>query len=336
MESKAGAQPSGSTSPTTSARGSSSTASNPTRRAKLVGVEGEIGSPAQWLQSGRCTRLPSAVDVGDTTTHDVRSLVAVVQGLLVHEHLAGLYGVDLDERQRQAVHLRSVSEILAEVRRSNPAPLGVSRDPQERVAANCRQFTVLLVALLRSRGTPARARCGFSNYFGTGRWEDHWVAEVSDGSTSWTLVDAQVDQVQRTALGVDVDPLHVPRDRFFVAGEAWRRCRDGSDDPERYGLTSLGESGLWWVGANLMRDAWAVEGTETLPWDSWGSMPGPDDEIDPGLAADLDRLADCTILPDTRAAAAARSRLLSAPAFALGGWVHNDLLDRDEPLPGAP
>jgi hypothetical protein len=34
---------------------------------------------------------------------------------------------------------------------------------------------VLAAAMLRAQGTPARARCGFGGYFGSGAFEDHWV-----------------------------------------------------------------------------------------------------------------------------------------------------------------
>jgi hypothetical protein len=35
-------------------------------------------------------------------------------------------------------------------------------------------------AMLRAQGTPARARCGFGGYFGSGTFEDHWVCEYWD------------------------------------------------------------------------------------------------------------------------------------------------------------
>jgi hypothetical protein len=44
----------------------------------------------------------------------------------------------------------------------------------------------------------------------------------------------------------------VPRDRFVVAGDAWRQVRTGSADPSRYGLSAIGEAGAWWIAANLL------------------------------------------------------------------------------------
>jgi transglutaminase-like putative cysteine protease len=35
----------------------------------------------------------------------------------------------------------------------------------------------LFVALIRRKGVPARARCGFADYFEPGKHLDHWVGE---------------------------------------------------------------------------------------------------------------------------------------------------------------
>ena len=73
-------------------------------------------------------------------------------------------------------------------------PLGVARPVDDRLVGVCRHFTVLLVAMLRAQGVPARARCGFGAYFTPGRFEDHWVCEYWHSAEGrWILVDAQID-----------------------------------------------------------------------------------------------------------------------------------------------
>jgi hypothetical protein len=300
-----------------------------------MAADPEVWSAAR--RPGRCTSLGAAAHATVGLPEDVAGLVGLCQGLLVHEHLAAAYGIDPETLDRSTVHLRPVDEILRAILASSPEHLDRARVPSRRVAGNCRQFTVLLISLLRATGTAARARCGFSDYFGTGRFEDHWVAEVRDErSDRWVLVDAQVDEVQRDVLGVGIDPLDVPRDRFLVAGDAWRRCRSGEDDPDRFGLTVLQESGAWWIAGNLMRDAVALEGTEVLPWDSWAAMPGPDDHIDDALSDLLDDLADVTSVPDTVEHRTRRALLLTDPRLALGADVRNELRGRLEPLPPWP
>jgi hypothetical protein len=49
------------------------------------------------------------------------------------------------------------------------------------------------------------------------------------------LVDAQIDDRQRELFRVTFDRLDVPRDRFLVAGDAWRACRNGAD-PMTFGV----------------------------------------------------------------------------------------------------
>ncbi|WP_213282415.1 transglutaminase-like domain-containing protein [Cellulomonas hominis] len=224
---------------------------------------------------------------------DPAGIARVVQGLLVHEFWAAAYGVSLAEPERDLVNLRRVEQVLDAVTRRDDRPLDVTREPHQRVATNCRGFTVMAVTLLRTAGVPARARCGFGAYFAPGWYEDHWVAEYHDGDR-WKLLDAQVDELQRRQLGIDFDLTDVPRDEFVIAGDAWTMTRAGRADPDRFGLTSLHEAGAWWIAANLMRDAAALDGVELLPWDLWGGMPGPDDAIDVAL---FDELADATAGP---------------------------------------
>lgn len=272
---------------------------------------------------------------------DPAALARIAQGLLIHEHLAGAYGVTLTGEQREAVHIRPVAGLLERVIAADSRPLDLARPPAGRVAANCRQFTVLMVAMLRARGIPARARCGFGGYFCTGMWEDHWVCEAWDAAGQrWFLADAQVDDVQQEMFHPGFDLLDVPRDEFLVAGDAWARVRAGKADPDAFGLSVTGESGDWWIAANLIRDAAALAGMEMLPWDEWGAMPGPGSTFSADLLALLDRLADLTRAPGPHPVTA------GSPAGSLAGLralyqaddrirvpdvVRNAVRGRDEP-----
>jgi hypothetical protein len=163
--------------------------------------------PATMTSAGRYTPFL------DSLPHDIPALAGVVQGLMIHEHMAHGYGVTLSDADRASV-------LLAEIVERDSRPLEVAREPKDRLAGNCRHFTVLMTAMLRAHGTPARARCGFGGYFGTDMFEDHWVCEYwHTGQRRWILVDAQVDDKQRGWFGIDFDTSDVPRDRFVVAGQ---------------------------------------------------------------------------------------------------------------------
>lgn len=249
--------------------------------------------PAAMTSAGRYAPLLDALP------RDIAGLAAVGQGLLIHEHIAPAYGVTLSDEDRGTVHIRPVERLLESIVARDDRPLTIPRLPANRVAGNCRHFTVLMVALLRAQGTPARARCGFGGYFLDGHFEDHWVCEYwSARQQRWILVDAQIDDRQREMFPIDFDVTDVPRDRFLIAGDAWVQCRAGRADPDTFGLSFLKEAGYWWIAANLMRDAAALGNIELLPWDCWGAMPGPDDKIDDDLFALFDTLAALTQRPD--------------------------------------
>ena len=162
----------------------------------------------------------------------------------------------------------------------------------KKLLGNCRDHSVLLAAMLRQRGCPARARCGFATYFLPDHYEDHWVTEYwNRGQNRWVLVDAQLDKFQAETLGIDFDPLDVPRDRLLVAGQAWQMCRSGAADPEKFGIFDM--HGLDFVRGNLVRDLAALNKVELLPWDCWGIIL--DEQIDsPDGLSLLDRVASLT------------------------------------------
>jgi len=261
---------------------------------------------SSFLRPGVMTAPGKYAELLDRLPDDVAGLVRVVQGLMIHEFWVEAYGVTLTDTERETVNLRRVEDLLGAMVSRDDRPLDVPRVPGGRTATNCRGFTVLTVALLKAKGIPARSRCGFGAYFRDGWFEDHWVAEFWDGSR-WRLVDAQIDEVQQGKLDVHFDLTDVPHDRFVIAGEAWRQYRAGTADPDRFGLSFIGEAGDWWIAANLMRDAAALNGVEVLPWDVWAPMPKPAETIDVSY---FDELAAATAGPSM----AEVRRLLPMPA----------------------
>jgi transglutaminase superfamily protein len=260
-------------------------------------------------------------------TTDVLALPTVGHGLMVHEHLTGAYGVTFTDEDRQTVHVRPVPRLLERILAVSPEPLTTPRPPARRIAANCRHFTVLMVAALRARGVPARARCGFGGYFVPDFFEDHWVCEYWTGDR-WRLVDGQLDETQKAMFAIDFDVTDVPRDRFLVAGDAWTRYRAGEVPEESFGLSVTKESGAWWIAGNLMRDAAALTKVELLPWDEWGAMPPENTPVDEDMAELFDRLATATLDPE----GTGLRELMSDPRLRVPPVVHNAVRDRDEPL----
>ncbi len=278
----------------------------------------------EWVDPGVMTDAGKYTNLMDGLPGDAAGVARVLQGLLIHEFWAGSYGVTLAEPDRDRVNLRRVEQVLEAITSRDDRPLDVPREPGERIATNCRGFSVMAVALFRARGVPARARCGFGAYFTPDFYEDHWVTEYFDGGR-WKLVDAQIDGLQRERLSVCFDLTDVPRDEFVIAGDAWRRTRAGRADPDRFGLSGLNEAGDWWIAGNLMRDAAALDNVELLPWDLWGAMPEPEDTVDVAL---FDELAAATAGPamtDVR-------RLLADDRLRVPAEVYNVQHGRKESL----
>ncbi|HKN01157.1 MAG TPA: transglutaminase domain-containing protein [Candidatus Binataceae bacterium] len=231
---------------------------------------------------------------------DIASLCGIIQGVVIHRDIAPwLYSLTLSEERRDDAHLRAIPEMVARIRAHDAQPLTTAREARNKFGGVCRHFSLMLCAILRAQGVPARARCGFGAYFTPGKFEDHWVCEYWNAAKArWILVDAQLDAVQREALHIDFDPLDVPRDRFIIAGDAWQMCRGGRVEANRFGLTHAGLQGLWFVAGNVLRDLASLNRMELLPWDVWGLMELNDAGLIEEKKALLDRIARLTLAGD--------------------------------------
>ena len=241
------------------------------------GILSDPGSYAPLYQN-----LPSSIS----------DLVSLVQNLTVHVFWTRRYGLEVAPERMTELQLRSMKRRLERTLELDDRALIEPRPVEKRLLGNCRDHSLLLTSLLRSQGVPARARCGFADYFLPDHFEDHWVTEYWHPSQlRWVLVDAQLDTLQLEVLKIGFDPLDVPRDQFLVGGRAWQLCRSGEQDPEKFGIFEM--KGLGFVRGNLVRDLAALNKMELLPWDCWGvilhqQIDNPDD------LRLLDEIADLT------------------------------------------
>jgi transglutaminase-like putative cysteine protease len=190
---------------------------------------------------------------------EIATLTKIVQGLTLHRYMAAAYGVTISDRRFDEDHIRPVEQMIDRILAIDARPLTAARPPEKRLVGVCRHFAVLLVAMLRAQGVPARARVGFGRYFNPGYFEDHWVCEYWKASEArWVLVDPQFDDVWRANLKIKHDILDVPRDQFLVASDAWTRCRSGQADPSKFGIFQNDLRGLWFIAGDLVRDVAAL------------------------------------------------------------------------------
>ena len=125
--------------------------------------------------------LPSAIP----------ELCTLVHGVISHRDSSSLYDLELTEQRKQEGETRYVDLILKTIVELDKSPHTIMRSPEKRFAGTCRDFAILLCAILRSQEVPARLRCGYAAYFKKGRYEDHCVCEYwKENESIWVLVDA--------------------------------------------------------------------------------------------------------------------------------------------------
>jgi hypothetical protein len=288
-----------------------------------------------YLQPGPMTALGRHAGAVAALPGEPAAVATVVQGLMVHHHWAQAYQVEITPKRSEEQHLRPAAAMLDVVLANRAGALGERREAGDRVVGVCRHFSVLSTAILRAHGVQARCRVGFGAYFNPGTFEDHWVVEYwSDADDRWVLIDTQIDALQTAALKPDFDVRDTPRDRFIIAGDAWRECRAGRADPMRYGIFDM--RGLWFIAGNVLRDFASLNNMEMLPWDVWGVTPKPDEPMTSDHLALIDRVAALTMDADARFAEL--RQLYADDRFKVPGAVFNVVAQRRDQLAaeGAP
>ena len=278
-----------------------------------------------YAEPGPFTRLPDGVDAA-SLPRAVIPLVNIVQGLLIHRAWMKAYRYDPDPQRLGEEGLHSAEAMLARILALSSAPLADMRPPASRMIANCRHFATLLTALLRAKGVPARARCGFATYFEPGRYVDHWVAEYwHEADSRWRMADAQLDALQRGIIKPGFDPLDVPSDAFWVAGKAWQACRAREVDPELFGIADMW--GDWYVSGNLCLDVASLNKIELLPWDAALIAPQLASTGDPQPL--YDRMAAISLAASTRDARDVRHFYENTPEARLSDEAMRTIVQAD-------
>lgn len=246
-----------------------------------------------FASSGLMTDPRAYAYLFDELPADIAALCRIVQGVMVHIFWAERYGLKLSGTRSEEVQIRTVARKLKRMMELDSRPLNLSRPLDKKLVGNCRDFTLLLTAMLQHQGMPARARCGFGAYFMPGTYEDHWVCEYWDAAENrWRLVDAQLDEFQQQALRIRFNPLDVPRTEFITGGTAWQMCRSRQADPKKFGIFKM--RGMWFIRGDFIRDVAALNKMELLPWDGWGLIEKDFKRLTVDEYTFLDRVADLT------------------------------------------
>ena len=144
----------------------------------------------------------------------------------------------------------TVESILGGLQSFDPAGLVPNRKPENRLVLGCRENSILLASILKSRGIPARVRYGFAPYLMPGLHSSHVICEVwNEGEKRWMLVDPTTNMVDFS------------RDKFDFSNEVWQKMRQNKIDAKLYGPGGE-HNGLPSIIQLLCHDLASVLGTE--------------------------------------------------------------------------
>ncbi len=119
--------------------------------------------------------------------------------------------------------------MLAELMRRDNA-YSHNREAKDKIFVTCRGQALLLAAILKAKGIPARVRSGFAEYpCNNGYYWDHWITEYYNSKDNkWILVDADCCSNDN----INFDIYNIPQDKFLTVERAWLEFREK-------GITSL-------------------------------------------------------------------------------------------------
>ncbi len=264
----------------------------------------------------------------------IKDIVEYVQSMIIHSMWLTRCSVEDNISKRLEANCK-MDSLVSLQKKMDGSTFIKDREPQDKIIACCREFSLLFCAVCRLKGFSARARCGFSLYLAEeGKYEDHWVCEVLMGD-AWRMVDPQIDKFQLTSIKdwahnntkknsdylnilLTLDPLNITEKHFMLAGEAWIKSRAEEISPESFGISIDPATynlktfyGLWFIRGNLIRDFLALNKIEISPyaaglrdkidyWDDWRLMSAKDDELTNDDLKLLDNIAELTLSPDDK------------------------------------
>ena len=185
--------------------------------------------------------------------------------------------------------------ILAELLRRD-ARYSTDRAVKDKLHLCCREQALLLAAILKAKGVPARVRSGFAAYLASdGLYHDHWIAEWYDAAQNrWVLTDPDCCMEP-----IGLDPFDLPRGEFLFGAQAYLALRKGkldegnlvyASDPPTYGMKAALRA--------LFYEFHALMNEEIFFWHVPRYLAEQDMEPTQNDFSELDALAALLLSPD--------------------------------------
>lgn len=282
-----------------------------------------------YATPGILTQVGEYAPLFDALPREIPELCMAVQGLLVNIMHVRKLNPQLPEERLCEIQLRPVEQKIRCILELDPRPLTEPRPVEKRLVSNCRDNTLMLVAALRHKGIPARARTGGGTYFQSGKLIDHCMCEYWDAKRQeWVMVEPNrcprnKENSERFRHDCDksFDTCDVPAVKYLTASMAWLLCRADGVDPEKFMIFSL--HGMNLVKDCLIRDLANLNKVELLKWDFWGLMEKPMTELTLDNLALLDQVAALGAIPGTIAFDKLRTLYLNSPKLCVPETVQS-------------
>lgn len=222
---------------------------------------------------------------------DIIQACDLVNNLILIDIFVSMKRIKVPESFRHDVNVRTIEEKLDILSKRSHSDFNMPRNHNEKMLGNCRDTSLLLCAILRSNGIPARVRSGFATFFTPKKKFDHWLCEYWDQDKSvWIKVDSWMYQIKhhkallpfffRIGLKkLSYTPLDVAEKHFIPGGQAWINCELKGDDSNKYGTEDKKRRGMWFVRDNMLRDILCLNKIELLPWECRGIICGKKGEM---------------------------------------------------------
>ena len=171
------------------------------------------------------------------------------------------------------------------------------RKVEHKIVVTCRYVSVLMSAILKAKGIPARCRAGFAPYFKKGVSMDHWINQYyNEKENRWITFDADGFYEEG---GMPLSQYDIPADSFDWAAKAYLAVRNGKTDGKQYLYADgLGTCSLPALIRYLIYDFHALMNHELTYSFLPAYLEGRLDKLTEEELQELDQLAEYLFEPD--------------------------------------
>ncbi|MDO8511646.1 MAG: transglutaminase domain-containing protein [bacterium] len=140
-------------------------------------------------------------------------------------------------RQREDDNLATAVAMVAELYRRDKRGFVNDRKVTDKLVVSCRHTSLVMAAILKAKGIPARVRAGFASYFEQTEFgdvsDDHYINQYfHEKENRWVTID--VDGCMSIKDGFTFDPFDMPDGTFHFSAKAWLDIREGKQDPNYF------------------------------------------------------------------------------------------------------